>query len=699
MKLTASSPRRRTWTVNYRFAAAALAAAAAVVLGAAAWRSHQVHRLADALLREADDWERRRDWRRAADVLYRYSLLRPADRRAAVRRARAFDGAARGEAEQRQAAQLYQAAIQAAPDDASLHRRLAELLLEIGDFSGALVRAEVLLTLEPDDASAVRVKALALAEQFDRGGAVSRAIAASELQAAQRRNPEDVGLAFVTADFLRRHSLPSESGQRAAADALVDQAVARFPDRGDVLLSRHFYRARHQLPGAEADLTRAMEIAPHDPEVLLAAAARRADRGDWDAAARLYRDAIDRAPHDQRGPLGLGAVLFAAGRRDEAADVWRSALRRPGAGHNVATQLQLARALLCLGRLAEADDVLRSAETVLASEPSVSNAETARRRRWSLALRAGWHLAREELEPAAALLERQLQLYPSGRGAAAQDEHYGVLFQLGDVYQRLGRWSSAARSFQKAASLRSDAVAPRAGLAAAWESAGRWRLAAGAYREVMKLDPHDGNALCSIIGVLHRLAAAEPAPESESDPAAQRDACLSEALSWAKKAVAQRPEDAMAHLQLGQTLALLSRREEAEAAFLRAVEFGGGDHRVQLGRIAFYAQTGRMPLAQRTLEECAASAALTPGARAWFLAQGRRALGERAEAQRQYFEALRADPENVVLQQQVSDYFRGPDAARSRSLLRRALALSPASRSLQQSLAALESSARQEAQP
>lgn len=627
MKLASPSPRRRLWVVNYRLAAATFAGAVALFGAAVGWHGYQVERIAAVFLQEAETWERRKDWRQAAEALYRYSRLTTDSHAVAIRRARNFDRATTSQTEKTQAIQLYQEAIPSAPDDPSLHRRLAELLLETGDYAAALVRAEVLLSLRPDDAAACRVKALAMAERFAQGWPVSRAAVVEELREAQRRNPADLPLAVTTAEFLRRNSLNAEAAERAQADAVLDEFVRRFPERSDAWLARFSYRLRHRLPGADDDLAQALQLAPRDPEALLAAAALRVRDEQWPEAEKLYRRAVYAAPHDPRGRLGLGDVMFAVGRREEAVEIWRHGVQA-ARGHDVLLQLRLARGLIALGRLDEADAALIAAETAMAFETGPPDV-TARRRQWWTALRASWRVARGEFAQAAPLLEQWLARYqPRRDDPSYADEHWGVLLQLGDVYEQLGKWALAAETYGKAVALRPSARAPRLARAEALRSARKLPQALAAYRDAAAASSDDPEAVGGLIDVLLELAVAAPAA-SDDPEAAPRDSWLAEALRRADEIAAQDSQAPLAHLRRAQALALLDRAEEADEEFARAVELGGDDLRFHLARIAFDAQHGRTAEARQALEQLAARAADAPLRRARILAEGRRAIGDR----------------------------------------------------------------------
>jgi tetratricopeptide (TPR) repeat protein len=251
----------------------------------------------------------------------------------------------------------------------------------------------------------------------------------------------------------------------------------------------------------------------------------------------------------------------------------------------------------------------------------------------------------------------------------------------------------AAQCYSQAVAMRPAAVTPRLDLARAWRSAGRWRHAAGAYREATAIEPDHPVAVRGLTDVLLHLAAS-PGAQGDADPSPKLAA---EALLLSEKTVAAQPDDAMGHVQKGQALALLARTEEAEASFDRAAALAPHDARIVLARLAFHAQTARTAVARRTLEELAESGAWEPERLAWVLAQGCRILGDRPAAEEHYLDALSADPDSSLLQREAGEYFSGADAARAIQLIRRALSAAPDALPLQKLLADLER--EREAQP
>ncbi len=120
-----------------------------------------------------------------------------------------------------------------------------------------------------------------------------------------------------------------------------------------------------------------------------------------------------------------------------------------------------------------------------------------------------------------------------------------------------------------------------------------------------------------------------------------------ETLEMARKAVAAEPNDARNQLWLGQMLAALDRRPEAEKAYRRALELKPDAADAWVHWILFQTRTGQKQAAETSRAEAARALgqAFTPGLQAicW------EALGDRGRALASYAEALKASPGDAAL--------------------------------------------------
>jgi tetratricopeptide (TPR) repeat protein len=137
--------------------------------------------------------------------------------------------------------------------------------------------------------------------------------AAERWAALRRRQPANVQAYVGGAIALR------EVGQPAAADALLEEAIARFPNRSDLhmhaapqvdvqLALARTLLVQGRLDEAEAILRPIMQSSPQRFEAFMEYAAIASRRHDWEEALRRWRDAHRRFPKIS----DLGARVFEA---------------------------------------------------------------------------------------------------------------------------------------------------------------------------------------------------------------------------------------------------------------------------------------------------------------------------------------------------------------------------------------------------
>lgn len=154
---------------------------------------------------------------------------------------------------------------------------------------------------------------------------------------------------------------------------------------------------------------------------------------------------------------------------------------------------------------------------------------------------------------------------------------------------------------------------------AAHHREGRWAEAAGAYAEVLSLDPDHVDALALLAGALLRLGRPEPA------------------LAAATRATTRDPAHALAWLSKGRALATLERPEEAIVAFDRALVARPGFGEAALGRARACVAAGR---AVEALPVLRAAAERDPRAR-WELGMAQVATRDLEAAAASWDEAAR----------------------------------------------------------
>ena len=500
-------------TLNWRFLLVSLALAG--VGGGALFLLHawQVGRTAQALLAHVGSFRQKEEWLKAAEFLDRYLRLEPQDHAARQELALTYARAVRTPRDRERAISLHYRALATGRQEGAdeLRRSLGGLLLENGRFVEAEKEARTLLAQNPNDPAAARILAMALLGQLADGslaGAKTEKIGyapqgqpprglVQTVEWARDLNPAEIPLAVSLATLLRDYPAVvaaeypgiTEVSRQERADGSLDRLVADNPQSAAARLARHQYRLRYGLPGSETDLQEALQLAPQDAQVLLAAAGRslargleRRRQGDAEGAAsdleqaRSFYEQLTEDAQGKRIPqafLGLGDVWRELGDVERAMSTWRQGIRRfPQPTILVAFHARLAEAAMEQQRLASAGSELDAIDQILAGlRSSVSREEKLALTRAQDLRRASWHVRQGQYAPAIELLRQVILSQPKGDANIELTVRASLL--LGAVYTALGEWLDAAAAFDQAGQL--DPALSQARLAAstAWLNAGR----------------------------------------------------------------------------------------------------------------------------------------------------------------------------------------------------------------------------------
>jgi tetratricopeptide (TPR) repeat protein len=257
----------------------------------------------------------------------------------------------------------------------------------------------------------------------------------------------------------------------------------------------------------------------------------------------------------------------------------------------------------------------------------------------------------------------RLLAQPGGGGAeparallAAAREHrpsWPRLFVLqGLIEERAGNVPGAIEQYQSAVNLGEGRPEVFRRLVQLYNRQRHYKEAQGVIDQLRRLAPRTAG--------LERLAA-ETVLFGREDP--------KQALRLAKAAVSSDSRDYRDHLWLGQVLWALEQRPEAEAALRKAVALGGAAAEPRVTLVRFLAEGGKGKEAAAELEK--ARRALPAEVRPLALAACHEALGQRAEAEKEYGKALKARPNDpVVLQAVALFHLRGGDLKQAEPVLR-----------------------------
>jgi tetratricopeptide (TPR) repeat protein len=340
-------------------------------------------------------------------------------------------------------------------------------------------------------------------------------------------------------------------------------------------------------------------------------------------AAACYAQADRLDPSDPRWPYQQGGVLLNQGRREEAVTFLRQAVDRAAARQdaNPAPWLQLVETLLTLGRLDEAEDLLRPALDLLKDDP---------RANYDMGLlymaRQDWATAREHFlrcltsPQARQKASLQLSVVLLRLGQADQADKYR---RQADRLPKDGSWADAYLT-----QYLSKAVKKRARVRKAehLESAGRVRDAVGEWASLVREFPDDDVILTNfgkIAGRTGRYPEAEQALRKARQIAPDKmlphyylalvlytqaeqhlhndgerawaQGRLREAAELARRALAIKPDYGVAHMTLGLCLKLLGQRDEAVGELRQAVQCSPeyAELHFRLGEVL--AEAGREP--------------------------------------------------------------------------------------------------------
>ena len=318
----------------------------AAIIGPAAyfWYWWQVKRTADAMLERAAKLVEEKDDAAAAQYYFQYLKLRPDDADVQVLLAESYDRAAKDMAGKPRAVEYYYQALGVAPADKQhdLHRRLAELLIELRRFVPAEEEARELLKRDPNDPQGWRLRGPG-ACTGSRGPAGSaagrsptlvgeavRAGTANSIRATWRSPPPWPASTASSRNCSARSNrpFPTPSG-KSWPIGIMDAMVAANPEgRQGAAGPLPLPLPLTGWPIAKEDLAAALKSNPNDLEVVLQAAqqaGRRRGIGETgrrsaakvqasiEQARKHYNTPSRFRPRTKRPYVGLGELYAEAG--------------------------------------------------------------------------------------------------------------------------------------------------------------------------------------------------------------------------------------------------------------------------------------------------------------------------------------------------------------------------------------------------
>ena len=216
--------------------------------------------------------------------------------------------------EQGKARDLIERAIRLDGRQAAYHSNLGLVYIATGEFAGAVKSLRRAVALKPDYPEGHSNLGLALEKLGAFGESAEHYRRATELRPAYPEALNNLGVAYK-----RQGRLVEALDRLEAATQLAPQMAEAWTNLGAVRLQRG------ELDAGVQALQRGLELAPsakthHNVGAALLEAERVED------AVRHFELAVKMAPGDIGGRLGLGQVLAAQGRRQDAAEQFRAVI-------------------------------------------------------------------------------------------------------------------------------------------------------------------------------------------------------------------------------------------------------------------------------------------------------------------------------------------------------------------------------------
>ncbi|WP_169978972.1 tetratricopeptide repeat protein [Tautonia rosea] len=457
---------------NLKFLVAVAVPLLAASAGVYALHGAQIKRSAGLLLQQADLAEQEGDLDEALSYLNRYIGLRPDDAEAAakaglIRADQVDDGR-----EALQAFLVLERALRLDPSRDDVRRKAVELAMrpDLARFNDAVVHLKVLLDKEPEDPELRFLMASAL------DGDRKDDEAEEAYQEALKVDPQRIETYVRLADLYRdRFDNEAAADRVMGITSTIEGLVANNPDDASAYLERGLYRARHEQEGVAEDFDRALELAPNDPEVLLASAGVALDRENPDEAKVLLERARTQAPEDVRVAQGLARLAMLDNDSEAAIASLQQGLdtiSEDDTEARVQLLFSLAETLVDAGRFDEArehfSDLRRNNIRPGLLDFLEGKAHIAE---------GNWREGISSLANARTSLIDQDELT------------YQIDLLLGNAYERIGNPDQRLASYRRAVATNPVAIPGLLGLASSQAALGRYQEAIAAYRPLVDQVP------------------------------------------------------------------------------------------------------------------------------------------------------------------------------------------------------------------
>jgi tetratricopeptide (TPR) repeat protein len=282
--------------LNLIFIAVLLTTVAVLGTGMHFLHRFQVHRNASSLLVRARSAESVRDLGQAEELLRQYLNLQREDGPTWEWYARIVDERAPESRRRERVFLIHEQALGHNEGNLKLERKCADLALELERYSDAKRHVTKLLEAIPKN-SRDHLVITEMAELEDmmaqcEQGSLNPEQAEEWYRRSITRDPSRV------AGYQHLSSLLRSNRKEADADKVVEAMIAANPKSGQALVTRWRYRRSYGLDADANDIARALNLAPDDADVLMAAAEVALSKKDTMGALKYLERGLERKPND-----------------------------------------------------------------------------------------------------------------------------------------------------------------------------------------------------------------------------------------------------------------------------------------------------------------------------------------------------------------------------------------------------------------
>jgi tetratricopeptide (TPR) repeat protein len=300
----------------------------------------QVGRQASGLLRRAELAENSGETKKAADLLARYVAHRPQDFPVYARFALLLEQVTHSPQAGRQdflsAQHALEQAVRQQPEDQSLRRRAVEFYMRVGRAKDALDHLE---QLKPATGKAdgslelLRARAQLAGGDFKSAAETLQRIIGYQPKTASFERTTAIDAASVPAYELLAQLQRQSLANAALADRIADELVAANQESPLAYLARSRYLRRHyptdaaKRETARQDVRQALQLAPHQAEVMLAAVEVELAERNYQTAGQLLERGLREHPKIEGFYQWRAALALAQNDSDTADQILATGLK------------------------------------------------------------------------------------------------------------------------------------------------------------------------------------------------------------------------------------------------------------------------------------------------------------------------------------------------------------------------------------